>query len=1153
MRTREEDLAIRRELEATLKERILVVDGATGTALESLKPTQSHFGGEEFFGCNEMLNLHAPHIVEQVHRGYIESGADIIETNSFNGSRIVMEEYDIPDKAAELVYLSTQIAHEAIKKHAGNKKVYVMGSMGPGTKSIYVTGGITFDEVKEVYREYAAALLKGDVDLLLLETVQDSLNLKAAIQGVLQAQEEMDRAVPLALSITIEASGTMLAGQNIEALYHTISNYDLFSIGLNCATGPALMTDHLRTLSKLSKFPVTVWPNAGLPDEDGNYSEGPQEFSNIISRFADEGFINIVGGCCGTTNEHIKVVAETIKNVKPRKPIIGGRFHALTGNESMVVADDNRPVFVGERTNTIGSRKFKRLVSEEKFDEAAEIGKNQVKKGAMVLDLCTANPDREEVPDFLNVLRPLLRKVRVPVMLDTTDPDVVKEAVKWIGGKPAINSVNLEDGGERLREIAAVAKEYNAALICGLIDDDPEQGMAISLERKLEIAEKIYAILVDEMDFPEEDIIYDPLVFPAGTGEPKYRGAALQTVEGVMKVRERFPNCLTILGISNVSFGLPNNGREVVNSVFLHECTKAGLDLAIVNTQNLKRFPSIPKQEIELSKRVLYDGDNSSIGKFVAHFRNVIESDTSDDDWEKLTIPERLSTAIIEARKTGLIDNLNELLKTKKPLDIINGPLLEGMKVVGKLFGENKLIVAEVLESAEIMKAAVDHLEPLMEKGENVGSKGKILIATVKGDVHDIGKNLVSMILANNGYTVVDLGIKIAPETILQAIKEHKPDILGLSGLLVRSTQQMVDTAKDLRHAGIKIPLIAGGAALTKKFTVKKIAPAYESPVIYATDAMNGLDICNQISDKNEKKKLFKEWKEYSNLALEKDDKQRKIALEEIDASWIECKVPVAPDYERHVVELDPKEVFHYTNPSMLYGKHLGIKGVTGKLKKGDDPKLNRLIKQVNEVFEEAVELGVIAPKGIYQWFPASSTNEKVIVDSEEKGQKEFLFPRATTKDRVSAVDWIRPEENGGDSINLFVVTAGKNITKTARKWQEEGRLLASHILEVLGLEIAEAAAELLHKQLRDDWGIPDPTNFTLQDLFRTRYHGIRLSFGYPACPDLEDQTRLFDLLDPGEIGVELTDGFMLYPESTVTAVVFHHPKGKYYVAETKS
>ena len=1147
-----EDRKNKRLLADLIAERILVADGAAGTGLEALQPTERDFGGEEFVGCNEMLNLHAPEIVLELHRSYLDVGVDIIETNSFNGSPIVLDEYGIADRSRELARLAAQHACEAVKRWGKGRTVFVMGSMGPGTKSLSVTGGVTFDEICDAYKTYSLGLLEGGVDMLMLETVQDTLNLKAALIGVQSAQTELDREAPIAVSVTIELGGTMLAGQTIEALYHTVSGFDLFSVGLNCATGPATMTDHLRTLSKLSRFPVSVLPNAGLPDEDGKYCDGPDLFRNVIGRFAREGFINITGGCCGTTPEHIRAVKQAVKDITPRKPLANGRFPALAGNEPMVVEDDNKPIYVGERTNTIGSRKFKRLISAGKFDEAAEIGRAQVGKGAMVLDLCTANPDRDEVPDFIGVLKPLLRKVRTPVMIDTTDSSVAIAALKTIGGKPAINSVNLEDGGRKMRSMARSAKQYGASLICGLIDDDPQSGMAVTIERKMEIARKIYHILHHEESIPDTDIIFDPLVFPAATGDANYLRSAAATVEGVRRIKEEYPNCLTILGISNVSFGLPPAGREVINSVFLHMCTKAGLDMAIVNTQRLKRYPLIPQNERELAENLLMTGDSGTIAEFTDLYRDA-KIQSSADEWEGLTTEEKVSRSVIEARKTGLERNLDQLLNTMEPLAIINGPLMQGMDEVGRMFADNRLIVAEVLESAEVMKTAVDYLRPHFPPGQSARVKGRMILATVKGDVHDIGKNLVEMIMSNNGFDIINLGIKVSPETIIEAVRRYKPDIIGLSGLLVRSAQQMVHTAEDLVAAEIDIPLLVGGAALTKRFTLTKIAPAYRGPVFYAGEAMEGLTLGNRISDSEKFPQLVNEWNEQrQRLTARIKMETPAIITDESSATqpqWIETDVPTPPDLDEHVIPSIPvDDVWKFINDQMLFGKHLGVKNVRQKLQYPDDEKINKLRIQIQAVVNEAASQGIFDPRAIYRWFETTPEGESIIFTHPGGGDPmKFGFPRQKGRQNLSAVDWVRPLDRGGDHLAMFVTTAGKDTGEKAEELRKQGRLLDSLILQAVSIELAEATAEWVHQRIRAEWGIPDPPEMTVKDIFRTKYRGIRLSFGYPACPRLEDQKPLFELLQPDKIGVTLTEGFMMYPEGSVSAVVFHHPRGLYY------
>jgi len=1180
-----QDLSNRKLLAKLLQERILVTDGATGTMLESLKPTAEDFGGEEFFGCNEMLNAHGSWVPLAVHKAYLEAGADIIETNSFNGSSIVLAEYGIAHRARELARRSAELANEAIQvwmadcglgskntveSHIGtphseirNPK-FVLGSMGPGTRSISVTQNVTFDEVKECYRDYASGLLEGGADILVLETQQDTLNVKAALQGIAEAQKDLNRDAPVGLSVTIETTGTMLAGQSIEALYHTVSGFDLFSIGLNCATGPAAMADHVRTLAELSRFPVTLWPNAGLPDHDGKYSDGPELFKEVIGRFAKEGWLNIVGGCCGTTPAHIQALKEAVQEQAPRRHEGGGWYPALAGAEAIVVEKDNRPVYIGERTNTIGSRKFKKLLGEGKWDEAAEIGREQVRKAAMALDVCTADPDRNELKDYTRLLHTMTRKVRVPLLIDTTDTAVVEAAFKMIGGKPAVNSVNLEDGGERLRKVARLAKNYGASLICGLIDDDPQQGMAVTVERKLEVAEKIYRILKDEFDIPDPDIIFDPLVFPAGTGDPNYLGSAHQTIEGVRAVKGKYPHCLTLLGISNVSFGLPPAGREVVNSVFLYLCSKAGLDMAIVNTQGLKRYPTIPQNEVALAERLLNEGSNEAIAEFTAYFRET-KVISSEDAWAGLSTEEQVSRAVVEARKGGLEANLKELLSRMTPLEVINGPLLKGMDEVGRLFGDNRLIVAEVLESAEVMKAAVDFIRPYFPPGESGGVKGKMILATVKGDVHDIGKNLVDMILSNNGYEVINLGIKVAPETLIEAVAEHKPDMIGLSGLLVRSAQQMVHTATDLAAAGINVPLLVGGAALSKKFTLLRISPAYKGPVFYAAEAMEGLQLANQVVEAERFNELKETW---ARARREADAEEVRIEagasvseVVERPAKWIETDVPNPPDLTEHILtKLSVEEVWPYLNEQMLYGKHLGVKGVTRRLADNKDERILKLREQVREVTDEAISEGILAPKVIYRWFEAKPTGEKLAVvrmknnthplppPSIEGGEiVEFHYPRQNGRAGISAVDWIRPPELGGDHVAMFIASSGGDTGPRAAEMRKQGRLLASLILQAVSIELAEATAEWAHRRIREEWGIGDTPGTTVQDVFRSKYRGVRLSFGYPACPQLEDQAPLFKLLKPERIGIELTEGFMMHPEGSVSAVVFHHPAGKYY------
>src|SRR5881296_3401782 len=841
-------------LRALLAERILVLDGATGTYLQGRDLGPADFGGEAYEGCNEHLVLTRPDVVREMHEGYLAAGADIVETNTFGGTRIPLAEYGLAHKVRQINATAARLARAACAKfETPERPRFVAGSMGPGTKTISVTGGITFDEVAAAFAEQTVGLVEGGADILFLETQQDTLNVKAALLGIDRAFAEAGRVLPVVLSVSIETMGTMLAGQSIEAAYVSVAHRDLLAIGMNCATGPDFMTDHLRTLAQLSRFPVSCFPNAGLPDEEGHYNETADLFVRKMERFVAEGWVNIIGGCCGTTAEHVRALVELAHRYRPRTaaPV---RRTVVSGIEVLPIEDDRRPVIVGERTNVIGSRKFKELVVGGDLDQAAEIGRRQVRGGAQVLDVCLANPDRDELTDMTAFLDVLTRKVKVPLMLDSTDHRVLEQSLERCQGKAIINSINLEDGEERFEKVVPLIHRYGAAVVVGCIDEHKQRGMAVTRQRKLEVAERSHRLLTETYGVAEEDIIFDALVFPVGTGDANYVGAGAQTIDGVRLIKEALPRTKTILGISNVSFGLPTAGREILNSVFLYHCVRAGLDLAIVNAEKLERYPSIPEEERRLAEDLIFWRGEDPVAAFAAHFRGKTATPKRSDR-STLSLDERLARYIIEGSKDGLIDDLDLKLKEAKPLEIINGPLMAGMDEVGRLFNNNELIVAEVLQSAEAMKAAVAHLEPFMEKSESA-TKGTVVLATVKGDVHDIGKNLVEIILGNNGFRVVNLGIKVPPEDLIKAHREHRPDLIELSGLLVKSAQQMVVTAEDFRNAGVRCPVLVGGAALSAKFTAAKIAPAYGSLVCYANDAMAGLDLANKLVDASTREAL---------------------------------------------------------------------------------------------------------------------------------------------------------------------------------------------------------------------------------------------------------------------------------------------------------
>ncbi|GIN61065.1 methionine synthase [Robertmurraya siralis] len=1138
-------------LNKQLTKKILIMDGAMGTMLQQASLTANDFGGEEFEGCNEILNITRPDVIESIHLQYLQAGADIIETNTFGATEIVLDEYELGHKAYELNRQAALIAKKAADKIATpDWPRFVAGSMGPTTKTLSVTGGTSFEKLQKSYEEQALGLIDGNVDILLLETSQDLLNVKAGFLGIQEAFKKRHIELPLILSGTIEPMGTTLAGQSIEAFYISVEHMNPLAVGLNCATGPEFMQDHIRSLAQLSTAAVSCYPNAGLPDENGNYHETPASLAKKLGGFAAEGWLNIVGGCCGTTPEHIKAIAEEMTRHEPRRPARTD-YHMVSGIEPFIYDDPTlRPIMVGERTNVIGSRKFKRLISEGKFEEAAEIARAQVKGGAHVIDICLADPDRNELEDMENFLKEVTKKIKAPLVIDSTDDKVIEKALAYSQGKAIINSINLEDGEERFESVARLVHRFGAAVVVGTID---EKGMGVSAERKLEIAKRSYELLVHKYKIAPQDIIFDPLVFPVGTGDEQYIGSAKATIEGIRMIKEEFPKALTILGISNVSFGLPPVGREILNSVFLYHCTQAGLDYAIVNTEKLERFASISKDEVALAERLLFETTNESLATFTEFYRDKkkeIRSSTPN-----MPLDKRLAYYVIEGTKEGLLKDLDNALKTfPTPLEIINGPLMDGMKEVGRLFNNNELIVAEVLQSAEVMKAAVSYLEPFMEKNDTSSNKGKIILATVKGDVHDIGKNLVDIILSNNGYEVIDLGIKVAPSTLIEAVKKEEPDIVGLSGLLVKSAQQMVITAHDLKQAGINIPILVGGAALSRKFTDTKISKEYDGLVLYAKDAMNGLSLANQIQNQEEKLLLLEKKKEKILEATNTLTFERPVTTAVMEKTKVSTTVPVyiPRDLERHLLKsytLDHIEP--YINRQMLLGHHLGVKGKIDKLLAGNDEKAHKVNDTVNQLIYEAKKNGWIKPRAVYQFFPAQSDGNKIyIYDSTNRERiiETFDFPRQQKGAYLCLADYIKSVDSGEiDYVGFFAVTAGRGIREQAEKLKGAGRFLESHALQALALESAEGFAELIHRQMRDAWGFPDPASMTMQQRFAAKYQGQRFSFGYPACPDLEDQAKLFQLLQPQDIGIELTDGFMMEPEASVTAIVFAHPEARYF------
>ena len=1151
------------ELKKDLGNKIVMLDGAMGTMLQAENLTSDDFGGEKYEGCNDYLVLTKPDVIKKIHKKYLQAGSDIIETNTFGALDIVLHDYGLEDKAFEMNKKAAEIVNEAIKEYREEnpektRNLYVAGAIGPSNKSISVTGGVTFDELIHSYYTATSGLLAGGVDLILFETIQDTRNLKAAYLGLQKAMSE-NYYVPLMLSFTIESTGTTLAGQTADAFYYAVNHMNPLSIGLNCATGPEFMTQFLKKLNEVSNTYISVYPNAGLPNEEGKYEETPVTLAEKIEPFFKNGYLNIVGGCCGTTPEFIKKIKEKAEKYEPREVDKNKNENALSGLISLEVPKD-RPIYVGERTNVIGSRIFKNLIASEQFDEATEIARLQIKGDADVIDICLANPDRDELSDMKNFLEQVAKFAKIPIMLDSTDIKVIEEGLKYLQGKGIINSINLEDGEEKFDKMAKIIKKYGAAVVVGLID---EEGMAVSLEKKLAVARRSYKLLTEKYGIDERDIIFDTLVFPVATGDQKYIGSATATIEAIREIKKEMPKVKTILGVSNISFGLPLAGREVLNSYYMQKAYEAGLDFGIVNTEKLIPIKDISDKEKELSENLLFNTNDDTVAEFVAFYREK-KGVQKTVDVSSLTTEERVAKLVVEGSKKDLHQLLDVLLEKYKPLDIINGPLMDGMDEVGRLFNNNDLIVAEVLQSAEVMKASVSYLEQFMEKSD-ASQKGTVIMATVKGDVHDIGKNLVGIIIGNNGYNVIDLGINTPAEKIREAIIEHKADFVGMSGLLVKSAMEMVNTVGVLKEAGIDIPIFVGGAALTEKFTVNKIEPSYENNiVIYSKDAMTALADLNKMIDAEK----FEEFKAYlqkrRDLLLVKseeelaklDVRQSVSSIKDQDGDFDFSKVEL-PKYNfekiykpetlnrQIITNISAKEVFKYLNLQMLIGKHLGLKSVVNNLLKQGDERVTKIYNEIIDIINHGDEYFDI--KAVYKYFPTRKNGEKIEVLSDDLQTviETFEFPRQKFGKYYSLNDYISPE--GIDYMGLFVVSAGEKSRLASNELMEKGEFYRGHLVNSVGLEIAEATAEYIHRIMREDVGIFDPADITQDEIFKSKYQGTRYSFGYPACPDLSDQEKLFKLLKPETYGIKLTEGYMMYPEASVSAIVFSQPFTKYF------
>jgi 5-methyltetrahydrofolate--homocysteine methyltransferase len=1151
-----------------VQERVVIYDGAMGTCIHQFNPTLDDYWGKE--NCSEILNLSRPDIIRDIHASYFEAGADIVETNTFSGSRIVLNEFQLGDRVDEINRKGVEIAREVADAYSSKgRKRFVAGSIGPSTK-LPSLGHITLDEMVEVFTEQVIPMIEAGVDVLLIETCQDILQTKCAIIGCFDAMKKIGKQVPIQAQVTLaNLEGTMLLGTDIGAALTALEPYDLFAIGLNCSTGPQEMNDAVRYLGLNSVRPVSVLPNAGLPANEGGrtvYRLGAQELADYHKHFITDYGVRIVGGCCGTTPEHIKAVVEACANLEPAKrdvKPVGSASSAYT----MVPLDlDPKPLVVAEEMNTTTRKaEFRDLVRSGDYDEILAMGKRLVNEGSHMLDVCCAIVGEDENAYMDAVMQKIATRVPAPVVVDSTEANVIETALKRIPGKAIINSINLEDGEKRTSKVLPMAKRYGAAVIALTID---EQGMALTADRKVEVAKRIFQLATEKYGIRPADLIFDALTLPISTGQEDYRTAGIETLNAVRRIKEELPECHTILGVSNISFGLSTYSRRILNSVFMDEAVKNGLDMAIVNYSKIYPLYKIPEAEVELARKLIYydtsNGDPLQV--FMQHFSGQEKkADEVTADTDALSVEDKLKYLIINgeraigAKRTPLEVVLEDALKQYSPLDLINNVLLDGMKTVGELFGARKMQLPSVLDAAGVMKAAVAYLEPKMEKKDGQ-QKGTIVIATVKGDVHDIGKNLVDIILSNNGYKVVNLGIKQPAETIIHAAKEHNAHAIGLSGLLVKSTLEMKYVLQDLQLQKLEYPVICGGAALTRKYVEDDLRREYEHAVFYANDAFDGLHVMDDLTRENgarearlsEGRKIMQDAKVAAAAAARAAAASAPVSTERSTAIGPAPNIPKAPFYGVRVrKDYDLREIFKYINETALFKNQW-------QLKTASQEDYARLVEEkyrgiLHELQDEVVEKGWYAPQAVYGFFPCQSEGNDVILfcpDDQKKEALRFTFPRQREGRKLSIADYFLPKNSGQmDVIGLSLVTIGPRATEESQKLFQAGEYTRYLYHHGLSVETAEALAEVVHKNIREELGIAADDAKRIGDLFHQKYRGSRYSFGYPACPNLEDQTKLFQLLKPEEnVGVRLTTGYLLEPEQSTSAIVVHHPEAKYFV-----
>lgn len=1146
-----------------LTDRVLVGDGGMGTALQAHDLALDDFEGHE--GCNEVLNVTRPDVVREVHDGFLAVGVDAVQTNTFGANLGNLGEYDITDRIHELAAAGARVARDAVDAYSTPERPrWVLGSIGPGTK-LPTLGHAAFAELRDAYQECAAGLVAGGADVMLVETSQDLLQTKAAVIGTKRALRAADVDLPVIVHVTIEMTGTMLVGSEIGAALTALEPLDVDLIGLNCATGPTEMSEHLRYLSQHARVGVSCMPNAGLPQLGPNgatYPLTPDELADAHDHFTRDFGLSLVGGCCGTTPEHLRKVVERVQDrpVAPRHP--EPEPAAASVYQPVPFKQDASFLAIGERTNANGSRKFREAMVEERWEDCVEIAREQTQEGAHFLDLCVDYVGRDGKADMREMASRLATATTLPLVLDSTETDVIEEGLQRFGGRALINSVNYEEGDgpdSKIVRLMPILKEYGAAVVALTIDED---GQARTADWKLRVATRLIEDLTENWGLRVSDIVVDCLTFPIATGQEETRRDAIETIEAIRALKRRYPDVQTTLGVSNVSFGLNPAARVVLNSVFLHECVEAGLDSAIVHASKILPMSRLDDEQRQVALDMIYDRrgeEYDPLSRLLQMFEGVDAASMKAEQEEKLAslpVNERLSQRIIDGARKGLEEDLDEAMEDRPALEIVNETLLGGMKVVGDLFGKGEMQLPFVLQAAEVMKTAVAHLEPHMEKDES-GGKGTIVLATVKGDVHDIGKNLVDIIMSNNGYNVVNIGIKQPINAIIEAGEEAKADVIGMSGLLVKSTQIMKDNLEEMSSRGIadRWPILLGGAALTRSYVEDDLADQFGGEVRYAKDAFEGLQLMDSFmavkrgDEGAELPKLHKRRVKSKATLVETTDEE----MPERSDVATDNPVPTPPFWGERIVKGIPlADYAAYLDERATFMGQWGLRGSRGE----SGPSYDELVEtegrpRLRSWLDRVHTDGLLEPTVVYGYFPCVSKGDDLIVLNEQGEERvRYTFPRQRRDRHLCLADYYRHENSGEvDVIPLQVVTIGSKVSEATAELFEKNAYREYLELHGLSVQLTEALAEYWHMRVRDELGFRDEDPDDLDAFFRLGYRGARFSFGYPACPNLEDRAKIVELLRPERVGVTLSEEFQLHPEQSTDAVIAHHPEATYFNA----